>query len=597
MFGKRFLLALLSLGFVSSFTFFGNETPLLAEEETGQMPKGWNVSITDSEGNDVSTPYLSAKAYKDIDQGNCVTLYRRISANNITVYSNQFSATPNSSIRVSFKARSNCLDDEENRLSLSIKEYKENGTCVSSEIGFISGRQGWKNVSGFCTTSETCSSLVVEISASGYGDFYVSDISLFATEAPYISLGTWALIDSDGTNAAEVNYGKPESAKGVARTLTASSLTDDAYSGDKALKLTNQGILTTIGSLPVGDYKLNFKYKGEADLSGGVGAGLSIRLDCFAAGNRRWYANAAKPAQNNTNGKWAEYSLDFKRTIDISTSWFSIFAYGTYIFDDIQILDSEGYNYIASGNFDGYKTNGISIEGFTGIVENEDESYGYYGVYNDQFIDASDTVVTFSGEKLSLTEGEEYTLSYKTRGGNDKPGLAIYNNVELGNSQISETWTDFETKFVAVNNADLKIKLNSSTSSGAYLKDISIKDKDGNECFLLNPVKDNGSAIEGEEIFPYGGFEYDFKEEESSSSSSEDETFTRETKEESSSSETISSKEPISSSVISSSKQDSSSNSQASSNGCGGAIVGTSVGIFAALGIVIITFVRRNKHE
>lgn len=597
MFGKRFLLALLSLGFVSSFTFFGNETPLLAEEETSQMPKGWNVSITDSEGNDVSTPYLSAKAYKDIDQGNCVTLYRRISANNITVYSDQFSATPNSSIRVSFKARSNCLDDEENRLSFSIKEYKENGTYVSSEIGFISGRQGWKNVSGFCTTSETCSSLVIEISASGYGDFYVSDISLFATEAPYISLGTWALIDSDGTNAAEVNYGKPESAKGVARTLTASSLTDDAYSGDKALKLTNQGILTTIGSLPVGDYKLNFKYKGEADLSGGVGAGLSIRLDCFAAGNRRWYANAAKPAQNNTNGKWAEYSLDFKRTIDISTSWFSIFAYGTYIFDDIQILDSEGYNYIASGNFDGYKTNGISIEGFTGIVENEDESYDYYGVYNDQFIDASDTVVTFSGEKLSLTEGEEYTLSYKTRGGNDKPGLAIYNNVELGNSQISETWTDFETKFVAVNNADLKIKLNSSTSSGAYLKDISIKDKDGNECFLLNPVKDNGSAIEGEEIFPYGGFEYDFKEEESSSSSSEDETFTRETKEESSSSETISSKEPISSSVISSSKQDSSSNSQASSNGCGGAIVGTSVGIFAALGIVIITFVRRNKHE
>ena len=597
MFGKRFLLALLSLGFVSSFTFFGSEIPLLAEGETSQMPKGWNVSITDIDGNDVSTPYLSAKAYKDTTEGNCVTLYRRISANNLTVYSNQFSAVPNSSIKVSFKARNNCLDDEENKLSLSIKEYKENGTYVSSEIGFISGRQGWKNVSGFYTTSETCSSLVVEISASGYGDFYASNISLFATEAPYISLGTWALIDSDGTNAAEVNYGKPESAKGVARALSTSSLTDDAYSGDKALKLTNQGILTTIGSLPVGDYKLNFKYKGEADLSGGVEAGLSIRLDCYANGNRNWYANAAKPAQNNTNGKWVEYSLDFQRKIDISVSWFSIFAYGTYIFDDIQILDNEGYNYIASGNFDGYKTNGISIEGFTGIVENEDESYGYYGVYNDQFIDARDTAVTFSGEKLNLVEGEEYTLSYKTRGGNDKPGLAIYNNVELGYSQISEVWTNFEVKFVATNNADLKIKLNSSTSSGAYLKDISIKDKDGNECFLLNPVKDDGSASEGEEIFPYGEFEYDFKEEDSSSSSSEDETFSRETKEESSSSESISSKESISSSSSSSSKQDSSSDSQTSSNGCAGSVVGASIGIFAALGIAVVTFARRNKHE
>ena len=295
-------------------------------EETNLMPKGWTYETLDDTGSSrIDTPYLSASAYKDPQKGNSLKLTRQISAYKLYATSEYFAATKGTAYKVEISARSECLDDDENILSISVLEKKTDGTVVTAEVGFISGRNSvWKSVSGYYNSSEDCESLAIRVSASGFGDYYVSGASVRGMPAPLMSLSNFAIESKeDATTDFEP--------------LTSSYLSDDAASGEKSLHLDNKGFELKLGLLPYGTYELSLKYKCT------IGTRTSVRLDNDTMEPKRaWYAEPIPG--NSTNGSWATYSYKFQRTtgkgvdgneLDCAIAWMQIFFYGDYYIDDL----------------------------------------------------------------------------------------------------------------------------------------------------------------------------------------------------------------------------------------------------------------------
>lgn len=535
MVGKRLLAPLLCLGALASSAAIPGVTAVLAAEgeEQSSMPQGWHEGVYNESGEAISSPYLYARAYKDPSKGNSVELTRRMAANKLKVYSDSFSAPAGSSIKIGFFARNVCLDDEENRLVFTVVETKKDGSLSKSEVTSFKGRQSdWKPFSGYFDTTEDCQSVSVSIEAFGWGDFYVSGVSLKASPAPYVSLKNWTYED---TKEDQVTPGSAPTSP--VSTLTTSVLTDDAYSGDRALRLSNTGIVTCFGPLPkAGKYELRFKFKHTADGDNR----LQIRMDCVdSSSTRLWYVPNSK-TKGTTDG-WSDFKFSFTPVIDAGnpayeyslSRWIQIFAYGTYLIDELQIVDESGMNYLPSGSFDGYDVGGLTFTGNAGLAENPDGSFSYYGIYDDQIYHQGEASMTFPSSDLNLEDGKTYTLSYEAFGGNSKAGVSYYDGVELGAPAASQEWTSFSTSFTAKEGANLKFNFNSYAYYANYIRNISILDETGEECFTCAPKKrDPNATAEGQEIFPYGNFDYDFPEDPSSSSetSSLEDSFSRESK-------------------------------------------------------------------
>ncbi len=506
-------------------------------DETSSLPEGWSVETLDDSGtNPVTSAYLTASAYNDSVKGNSLKLSRRVSAYQLLATSDYFTASADTYYKMEFSFRTECLNDDENVFAVTVLEKLADGSILSSEVSRLTGRHSvWEATSGYYSTSEDCQSLAVRVSASGYGDFFVTDMTLKGRPSPAMSLMNFAMTDveDDRTSCTRL---KP------------SGLTDDCYAGEKALKLSDNGFFMKLGFLPVGFYNLKFKYKHSAE----AGSFGRIRLDNVSVdGTRLYYADGVP--SNDTNGEWAEYKYRFQKsaTVSCDISWMEMFFYGTYIIDELGIYDSEGYNYIPDGSFEGYDLPGISLEGNVGIAKNGDGSLNYAGCYGTFNGNASPKIV-YDATTMNLEAGQTYTLSYECRNGyGSNFGSATYGTSKLVNSVANkETWTSTSVDFVAIEGASLSFSLGDGWGERlGYLKDISVKDSAGNECLVSYPKEHVTDESEiGENIFPYGKFDYTFPDPDPSSSSSED-SYSGETR----------SEEESSSSIWSSSQGDSSS--------------------------------------
>ncbi len=553
--GKGLLLGLSSLGLLFAAGFKPTESIVRAEEVASSMPANWSLSILDDSNNPITSDYLTASAYKDSNKGNSLMMSRRISAYALSVTSAAFEASKDTAYKLTFFYRSNCLHDEENKIVASIIENKDDGSKTVTEIVSAKGRESnWKQLSGYYTASSGCSTLEMTFSCYGMGDFYINGPSLVGKPAPTTYFANYGMENG------------PED-KTPLTPLLASNLSDDACSGERSIKLTDQGFKTNFGELPAGDYELKFKYKHDFE----DGSRLSIRMDNVSSDGttRGWYTKPVGP--NGTGGNWSTYSYKFKKLNEgeanfCPINYIKIHAYGTFLIDDLEIINSSNFNYIAGGSFEGYDVSNIFMSGAVGISKDGDGSLVFAGSYDSVLGISSEPSLTLESSKFELTTGNTYTLKYKYRGGYYETGSAYYGTTKIYTGTTSDDWSDVSVDFVAAEATNIKLLFCASSPRTAYIKNISITDTENIE--KLPEVIKEYNSTEGEavESFPYGDFEYDFPPtpiDSSSSSSTEETSFTQETKP----SEEPSSKPDISSSEQSGSYGSSSSNQDSSSEG------------------------------
>ncbi len=598
--GKGLLLGLSSLGLLFAVGFKPTESIVKAEEVASSMPANWSLSILDDSNNPITSNYLTASAYKDSNKGNSIMMSRRISAYTLSVTSTAFEASKDTAYKLTFFYRSNCLHDEENRIAASIIENKDDGSKTITEVSFAKGRESnWKQLSGYYTTSSGCSTLEMVFSSYGMGDFYINGPSLVGKPAPTTYFA---------------NYGMENGIedKTPLTPLLASNLSDDACTGERSIKLTDQGFKTIFAELPNGkEFELRFKYKHDYE----DGSRLSVRIDNCPIGGTSNVYTATPVGPQSTGGAWNSYSYKFKKLIPGQAGYFDInyikiHAYGTFYIDDLELLDSTNFNYIAGGSFEGYDVFNMSLSGAVGIVKDSDGSLVFSGSQRSVLDINSEPSLTLESSKFELITGNTYTLKYKYRCGHSETGSAYYGNAKIYTGSMSDDWVDVSVDFVAAEEANIKLVFCTTYYRIAYIKNISITDSENIEK-LPEVIKEyNSSEGEAVESFPYGNFEYDFpptpEDSSSSSSTSEETSFTQETKpsEDSSSKPDISSSEQSGSTGSSSSNQDSSSEGETHPSNqkskATAALTGTTIAMLTVstigLAIAIYALIRGKKN-
>lgn len=592
--GKGLLLSLSSLTLLVCVGIKPALNMVSADEETSSMPSNWNVSYADDDGNSITSPYLKASAYKDSQRGNSLMMYRRISSYNLTCSSSSFAASSDTSYKLTFFYKSDCLHDDENKISASIIENKNDGTTSMAEVISAKGRQGsWKSFSGYYTTSNKCENLVITFSSYGMGDFFVNSVSLKGKPAPSTFFNDY------GMETVKEDQGEAFSE------LSSSYLSDDAYRGERSIKLTNQGFRTNFAELPAGEYELKFKYKHDYE----DGSRLSIRLDnvSFDGTSRAWYGTPV--SSSGTGGGWSSYSYKFKKlnegeTNFCSINYIKIFSYGTFLIDDLEVIGSDNFNFVVGGSFEGYDVDGVSFNGSTGIVKDTDDSLVYAGSY-DGIHGSNEPSLTFDCSKLNLTIGNTYTLTYQYRGGFYETASAYYGSTKIYTGSMTDTWANASASFVAEEGKNIRIKFCASSPRMAYIRNVSLLDSDNNECMTLGIKEYSSTGGDETDSFPYGGFDYDFPsnpDDSSSITSSEDENFSRETKD--SEEESSSSRIDYGTSSDASNGSNNSSSGEVNpsnrDNGSNSALTGLTIGLLAVasvgLAVAIFALIRGKKH-
>lgn len=571
---------------VASPLFKGSTNVLAAGIEGTSLPSGWTLKTLDDSGlNEVTTPYLTGVAYKDSLKGNSLKLSRKQSAYKLHALSDSLAAEADTSYKIEFFYRNECLDDPENILSVTVLETLTDGSTVSAVAASKSGRNSvWTSVSGYYSTSVDCESLQIRIAAEGYGDFYVNGITLKGRPAPFVPVSNYTMMDVEDK---EPFY-----------SLNVSQLTDDCYRGERALALDNSGFRTCIGFLPVGFYTMKFRYKSVA------GQRISVRLDNVTmAGVRSW--NGA-PVTGTTEG-WAEYSYRFQKsaTVACDISWFGIYAYGDYTIDDLAIYDDNGFNYVTNGTFEGYDLDGINLIGNASISEDKDGALSYSGSYNNFHLNR-EAAVELDSSSMNLEEGKRYTLSYDVMNGyGDSCGVASYNGVAITSGvggTPPEAWARKEGQFTAVGGKSLSLSLGQmGVPRVCYIRNVSIKDEEGNECAVPQPkVHVTDESQVGENIFNAGSFDYTFPENpESSSSIFSDDSFDEDSSSDSSSS--IWNPSTSSSSTSSSKANEDKSEETNSNSGSDALIIGIGATLIAlatgGLAVSLVFLLKGKKHD
>lgn len=596
--GKRLLLGLSTLGLLFAAGIRPSQNMLLAEEasSSSSMPEHWSSSTLDDNNSPIVSPYLSASAYKDSSKGNSIRMSRRISAYTLSVSSSSFEAKKDTAYKLAFFYRSDCLHDEENKVTASLIETKDDGSTVSTEVISANGRESnWKQLNGYYTTSSQCASLVMVFSCYGMGDFFINGPSLAGKPAPSTFFGNFGIEN------------KTEDS-GNFQPLTASNLSDDAYSGERSIKLTDQGFRTNFDELPAGDYELRFKYKHDYE----DGSRLSLRIDNVTSdGTKRlWYADPVGP--NGTGGGWSTYSYKFKK-LPLNSgdkycaiNYIKIFSHKTFYIDDLEILNSSNFNYVAGGSFEGYDIENISLSGATGIVKDHDGSLVYAGSYDSVLGTSVEPSLKVETSNFDLTIGNTYTLKYQYRGGYFETASAYYGSDKIYTGNYSEDWTDVSVDFVASEGKDLKLQFCTSSPRTAYIRNISITDTAEVEKMPEVIKEYDSSAGESIDSFPYGDMKTDEPETSesgetsSSSSESEETSFSQETRseeqEESTSKPSSSSQPSTSSSEPSSENQNSSSGDSTATKALLGVTIAMLTVATAGLATAIVIMIRGRKN-
>lgn len=289
--------------------------------------------------------------------------------------------------------------------------------------------------------------------------------------------------------------------------IPTSAYINNGFGNTRAIHLESRKSLGI--SLPIiakGQYTLSFKYR-----TSGV-ANMNVRMDGFnLAGDQFW---SAPVAVANTNGEWSTSTCSFKTYNDAGAAAdvsFIIFnAVNPVDLDDISLKDEAGNELAFGGNFDPLMAGGASYLGNTGVYMDDQGNVAYSSMRNisPNHGDTVDSWITVNLAALGMDVTKEnvpYNVSFEYYGGNSKSVAQVTDrNVTVsGEKSRTTAWTKVETTLNTTmnsgyNNQEIRIYGNHYNVNNCYIRNISIKDADGNEYF--HPFA-NGTSI-----LPQGSF-------------------------------------------------------------------------------------------
>ena len=315
------------------------------------------------------------------------------------------------------------------------------------------------------------------------------------------TINTMGYADFVTTGPNEANW-----ASSVFAHIPTSTYINDGFENTRALHLESRKSLGI--SLPIiakGQYTLSFKYRAGAD------ANINVRLDGFdLSGNEFLYAPISVA---NTNGGWANSSCTFttyKGAVAKDVSYLVFNAVNPIDLDNISLKDMNGNELIYGGNFDPLMAGGASYLGNTGVYMDDQGNVAYSSMKNisPSHGDGPDGYITVNLAALGMNVTKEnvpYNISFEYYGGNSgSAALVTDRNVAISKEQSRTTkWTKVETTLNTTtlegyNNQEIRIYGNHYNVNNCYIRNISIKDAEGNEYF--HPFA-NGTSI-----LPQGSF-------------------------------------------------------------------------------------------
>lgn len=286
-----------------------------------------------------------------------------------------------------------------------------------------------------------------------------------------------------------------------------SAYINNGYENTRALHLESRKSLGI--SLPIiakGQYTLSFKYRTSG------AANMNVRMDGFnLAGKQFW---SAPVTVANTNGEWSTSTCSFKTYNDAGAAAdvsFIIFnAVNPIDLDSISLKDANGNELVYGGNFDPLMAGGASYLGNTGVYMDDQGNVAYSSMRNisPNHGDTVDSWITVNLAALGMDVTKEnvpYNVSFEYYGGNSKSVAQVTDRNVVVSEEKSRTtaWTKVETTLNTTmnsgyNNQEIRIYGNHYNVNNCYIRNISIKDAEGNEYF--HPFA-NGTSI-----LPQGSF-------------------------------------------------------------------------------------------
>jgi len=471
-------------------------------------------------------PDIHFKVTENGRTGQAMWVDRDTADGEFLAYSYYFDVLPNQDYVVTAYVKSVCETSNDNKVSFMIEQRDDNGTDILGDakhnaLATVSGRRDdWSKTQFSFKTDATCTKLSLKIKVLGLGDFYIDDITVQTSNAGTNSdLYKMAGVGNDGSeDPADMPV------------LTTANISSDSSDGDgKSLKLGNGDVYKTVfGVLPHnGNYTLSFKYK---NTGAGTADRLSIRMDNENTSGA-CYADGVSSTAGVADEEWQTYKFDFvsgQRDI----CWMGITAYGGYLIDELSITgtddDGNTMQYIVNGSFSGAYVEGYSLFQNFSVAKQTDETY--------VFASSSVTKDSASGQRgymrfdtTTLEQGKTYTLSFDYRSGG---GQAVYiaygtywnDQIDLGicDSYTAAGWSSQSFTFVAGTEVTDKgdkttkriattIELYGDSGIGwpTYLRNISIKDAEGNDYVTSNKTLVAPEVVLGDNIFEWGTFEGD----------------------------------------------------------------------------------------
>ena len=306
---------------------------------------------------------------------------------------------------------------------------------------------------------------------------------------------------SDFTAATETNW-----LTGVFAHIPFSSYVNDGVNNTRGLRLESKKSLGI--SLPIlakGKYTLSFAYRTNGDPN------MNVRMDGFQLSGEQFWTAPIGVA--NTNGEWGFTSLTFNTygTNGAADVAFIVFnAIKEIDLDNISLKNEAGEEFVYGGNFDPLLAGGASYLGNTGAYVDSDGNIAYSSMKNlaPQHGDKVDGYIAVNVASLGLDMFKAdvpYTLSFEYIGGNDGSAAGVTDrNLPVSSEQKRTTaWTKVEAAFKTTtangyNNQEIRIYGNHYNVNNCYIRNISVKDADGNEYF--HPMAN------GVSVLPQGSF-------------------------------------------------------------------------------------------
>lgn len=300
--------------------------------------------------------------------------------------------------------------------------------------------------------------------------------------------------------------------------IPSSAYINDGVGGTRAIHLDSKKALgISIPLLAQKQYTLTFNYRSN------VAPNLAVRTDGFLlSGDQFW---TAPLALTNTNNEWDSTSFTFKTFSGEShtdTQYIVFNAHTPIDLDNVSLKDSDGNEFLYGGNFDPLMGGGLTYVNNAAayLDEQGDVVYSSLKSLSKAYEATGDSYIYVNPYSLGLETaklGTAYNVSFEYLGGTNGGCGAVSDRNDWISGQQNST---FEWKKVTTtkpfkitetegfNAQELRIYgtcwWGTPITQNCYIRNISVKDADGNEYF--HPLS-NGTSI-----LPQGSFLINDKE-------------------------------------------------------------------------------------